>query len=505
MANLNQIEHIVVLMLENRSFDNLFGWLYDPANPAPFNHEPPANFEGLYGKKLYNPGPKGVVPVAKGDIPTDPYPDPGEPYEDVYEQLYNVPAVPLSKTPAPPDTAPSMQGFVNNYGRRNNTHPEIIMNCFTPVTVPVLASLAFNYCICDHWFCSIPSQTLCNRSFVQAGTSSGYVDNQGGGIFFVNNTPTIYNLLSDSGRSWKVYTAGWTVMSLVMITQEKVWDYALQPGYFEFLHDFEKDAARRGGLPSYSFIEPNYMDSLVWGPEDDMHPESNPVQLYGLSNVEQGEKLLYRVYSAVRNSPDWDKTMLIITFDEHGGCYDHVPPPKTVSPDGIVIPQSQPGGSGFGFDRLGARIPAVVISPFTQANTILNDLFDHTSVLKLVMRCNGLGMDGLGNRTAQANDLSAALNIDTVRTDTPYIPQPANLEVSIAQRTKALREWPTRATEKPFTSLHNTALSETARRLGRQDLAEQAQAAKSVFDSEAVASKLEAELWKRRHRKQPLA
>lgn len=505
MAKLAQIDHIVVLMLENRSFDNVFGWLYDPANPAPFDREPPANFRGVYGKNLYNPGPEGAIPVSKGNVPTDPYPDPGEAYEDVYEQLYNVPAAPLSTTHVPPATAATMQGFVSNYARRNHTHPEIIMNGFAPATLPVLSSLAFNYCICDHWFCSIPSQTLCNRSFVQAGTSSGYVNNQGGGIFFVNNAPTIYNLLSTSRRSWKVYTAGWTVTSLAMITQERVWDYALKPGYFEFLHDFEKDAARSGGLPNYSFIEPNYMDSLKWGPENDMHPESHAVQLYGLSNVEEGEKLVYRIYSAVRNSPDWDRTLLIIIFDEHGGCYDHIPPPATVSPDGIVIPQSQPGGSGFAFDRLGVRVPAIVISPFTQAGTILDDLFDHTSVLKTAMNCFGLGTDGLGRRTAQANDLSGALNIETVRTDTPFIPRPANLEVGIAQRTEALGKWLMHASEKPVTELHKTALSVAARRLGREDLADQAQEASSVFDSEAVAIKLEAELWKRRRAAQSSA
>lgn len=230
------------------------------------------------------------------------------------------------------------------------------MNCFTPVTLPVLSTLALNYCVCDHWFCSIPSQTLCNRSFVQAGTSSGYVDNEGGGRIFANKTKTIYNLLSDAGRKWKVYTGGWTVTSLVLLTQERVWNYGLQPDYFKLLHDFETDAKTPGGLPSYALIEPNYMDSLKWGAENDMHPESHAVEFFGVSNVEEGGKLAYRVYSAVRSSPDWDKTLLIIMFDEHGGCYDHVSPGTTVSPDGVVIPQSQAGGSGFTFDHLGVRI-----------------------------------------------------------------------------------------------------------------------------------------------------
>jgi phospholipase C len=498
MANLKQIEHIVVLMLENRSFDNVLGWLYDPANPAPFNREPPENFEGLYGKSLSNPGPRGSVLAGKGHTPTDPYPDPGEPYEEVYEQLYDVPATSLDKTP-PPLASATMQGFVNNYARQKSQNPEIIMNCFTPATLPVLSTLALNYCVCDHWFCSIPSQTLCNRSFVQAGTSSGYVDNEGSGGLFVNKTNTIYNLLSGAGRKWKVYTAGWTVTSLVMLTQERVWDYVLQPDYFKFLHDFETDAKIPGGLPSYSFIEPNYMDSLKWGPENDMHPESHAVEFFGVSNVEEGEKLAYRVYSAVRSSPDWDRTMLIIMFDEHGGCYDHIPPSKTVSPDGIVIPQSQPGGSGFAFDRLGVRIPAIVISPFTRAGTTANDVFDHTSVLKTVMNCFDLGTESLGRRTAQATDLSNTLNLDAPRQDSPTIAQPANIEVTVSQRTLAVGKWLMHASDKPATKLHKAALSEAARKLGRQDLADQAQGAKSVFDAEAVAIKLEAELWKKRH------
>jgi len=284
-----------------------------------------------------------------------------------------------------------------------------------------------------------------------------------------------------------------------MITQEQIWDYALKPDYFKLLHDFESDAQKPGGLRRYSFIEPNYMDSLKWGPENDMHPESHAVQLYGVSNVEEGEKLAYREYTAVRNSPDWQKMLLIIMFDEHGGCYNHVPPEKTVSPDGIVIPQSQPGGSGFAFDRLGIRIPAIVISPYTRAGTILNDVLDHTTVLKTAMACFGLGTNVLGRRTAVANDLSGALNLENPRSDTPNIPQPPNMEISLMQRTLAAGKWLMHASEKPVNDLHKTALSEVARRLDRDDLAGQAQVAKSVFDAEAVAIKLEAELWKKRH------
>jgi phospholipase C len=502
MSNLNRIEHVVVLMLENRSFDNVFGWLYDSANPTPFNAQPRGNFEGLSGKRLINLGPNGDVPVGRGQKPTDPFPDPGEPYEDVYEQLYdsldNVQNLSLQSTPASPSAPASMLGFVKNYARHNKVNPEVIMNCFTPTELPVLSSLAFYYGVCDHWFCSIPSQTICNRSFVHAGTSSGYVNNEGDGFLFVNKTPTIFNLLSQHERTWKVYTAGWTITSLVMLTQEKVWDHALDPGRFRLLHDFEVDAQTSGGLPNYSYIEPNYMDSLRWGPENDMHPESHAAELYGISNVEEGEKLVYRVYSAVRSSPDWSSTILIILFDEHGGCYDHVPPPATVSPDNIVIPQSQPGGSGFRFDRLGVRVPVIVVSRFTPAGTILNQVFDHTSLLKTVMNCFILPNDALGNRAREANGLEGAVNLDEARTDHPPIPQPANMEVSAAERTVALGRWLMHASQKPITDLHKASLVRIAQRLGRTDLAAQAQDAKSVFDAEAVAVKLEAELWKQR-------
>jgi phospholipase C len=502
MASLNQIEHIVVVMLENRSFDNIAGWLYDPANLAPFNKMPPANFEGLYGKALGNPGPNGhIFPVSKGYEPSDPQPDPGEPYQDVYAQLYGQQQVlALNLVPPDPPTSCNMEGFIYDYAAwRNKTNPEIIMNAFTPTTLPVFSSLAYNYSICDHWFCSVPTQTICNRSFVHAGTSSGYVNNEGdNGLLFVNKTQTIFNLLSSAGRKWKIYCGGWMVTSLVFLTQEKVWDYAMKPDYFTSLHDFEADAQKPGGLPSYSFIEPNYMDSLVWGPQNDMHPESHKTQLYGPSNVEQGERLLYRIYTAVRNSPDWDKTLLLILFDEHGGTYDHVVPPETISPDDIVIPPTQPGGSGFKFNRLGVRVPAVIVSPFTPPGTVLNTVFDHTSVLSTVAHCFGLPLDQLGKRATAAANVSGALSLDSARTDRPSVPQPLVPEVTWAQRAGAMHQSLLQADAKNLSLLHQQMLTMASQRLGRTDLIAEAQKATTALEADSVLVKLEAELVRRR-------
>jgi phospholipase C len=499
---LGQIEHVVVVMLENRSFDNLLGWLYDPSNPVPFNQLPPPNFDGVYGKTLQNSSSKGPVPVGKGYQLTAPNPDPGEPYEDVYAQIFGQQtALPLNQVPPKPPTPPNMDGFVYDYTSHcQATDPKVIMNCFTPVSVPVLSSLAHYYGVCDHWFSSIPSQTLCNRSYVHAGTSSGYVDNEGGdGILFVNDTPTVFNLLSEAGREWKVYCAGWTVTSLVLLTQKRVWDFAVKPGYFLYLHDFILAAQKPSGLPSYSFIEPNYIDSLVWGPENDMHPESNPLQLYGPSNIEEGEKLLYKIYTAVRNSPDWNKTLLIVLFDEHGGCYDHVCPPAAISPDNVVIPQSKPGGSGFNFDRLGVRVPAIVVSPFTAAGTILNGAFDHTSVLSTVANCFDLPKGRLGIRQQRASDVGEALTLSNPRTDYPPIPQPASVTVSMEQRTEALGRALLQAKAKPVSELQRKILAGASQGLGLYDVQsdEIARVATSL-EADALLMKLEAELVLRR-------
>jgi phospholipase C len=363
-----------------------------------------------------------------------------------------------------------------------------------------MSSLALYYGVCDHWFSSIPSQTLCNRSFMQAGTSSGYVNNDGGdGILFINNTPTIFNVLSDAGKSWKVYCGGWTITSLVLLTQSQVWDFALKPGHFEHIKDFLADAQKPGGLPAYSFIEPNYIDSVVHGPENDMHPESHEFQLFGRSNVEQGEKLVYEIYQAVRNSPDWDKILLLIVFDEHGGCYDHVcPPDSAISPDGVVIAPDQPGGTGFKFDRLGVRVPALVVSAYTPPGTILNTVFDHTSALSTVVKALRLpsGLLGkLGNRQVAARDVGEALSLPVARSDRPPILQPAAADITVVQRAEALGTTLVHAQSKPLSSLQRRILIGSAKRLGISEQAQQEIAsAQTAVDADALLLKFEAQM-----------
>jgi phospholipase C len=494
---LNVFDHIVVLMLENRSLDNVLGWLNDPAYNFPL---PPGDtFNGVYGKPLTNPTCTGTpVPVGKESDPTQPNPDPGEPYEQVYCQLYGVKAVPpLDKVPPNPPQPPAMNGFVCNYSQQPyDPKPEIIMKCLTPDVVPVLSHLAYSYGVCDNWFSSIPSQTLCNRSFLHAGTSSGYVDNGGSdGVLFVNDTPTIFNLLADARRSWKIFCASWTITSLALLTQKKLWDFYFDDGYFYHLHDFFEAARKPGGLPHYSFIEPIYIDSLVWGPENDMHPEAWPFDVYGPSNVEYGERLVYRIYQAIRQSPDWNKTLFVILFDEHGGTYDHVAPTAATPPGGPVLPPTNKGYSGFGFNRFGVRIPAIVVSPYTKPQTILHDTYDHTVVPKTVANCFGVANGQLGLREAAAPDLSAALTQSTPRTDTPVIPEPSAQDPTLVKRGEDFERALLHAGGKPLSELQMRILAGAVQRLGAPPaVLEDISQIKTALDADRLLMKIQWEL-----------
>src|SRR5436305_2180007 len=351
---LNKIEHIVVLMMENRSFDNVLGWLYDPGNQPPFNEVPRGqSFEGLSGKDLSNPRPDGeLVPVGKGTDMTDPFPDPNEPYDQVFAQMYNQNPPP---TPIPNmTTSPDMQGFVINYAEAINkasreavggadaVDPGIIMNCFAPDSLPVINGLANAYAVCDHWFSSVPTQTFANRSFVHAATSSGYVYNfwKTGPHFWdvgvlINDTQTIYNRLHDAGVSWRIYHGGPFLLCNALLIEEKLREFIILGQHFSAMENFFEDVQRPGGLPAYTFIEPNMMCSKKYGPENDMHPAYAILNTGTPTNVLYGEELIYKIYDALRNSPDWNSTLFVITFDEHGGCYDHVPtpPPPAIPPD----------------------------------------------------------------------------------------------------------------------------------------------------------------------------
>ncbi len=430
----DRIEHIIVPMLENRSFDNMLGWL------GTSNGEQ-QKVNGVAGKNLSNPIPpyadnpngKQVVPVGKGTVMTNPNPDPGEEYFHVNTQLYgqvNPPEnryKPFNRKPYNlpddgklPPVAP-MNGFlcdyIDNFAAIRNRAPtydeyKIIMDCFDEQSVPVISTLAKEYAVFDNWHCSVPSQTLCNRSFVHSATSNGFVVNSPYYHWLLTDSPTIYNRIQDKNDpnlTWKIYFDKLDVLSLTGLIQPAIWKY--RDTNFKYMEDFEADAAS-GTLPSYSFIEPR----LFIDHNDEHPPISDP---FLTSSVLAGELLINRIYQAVRNGKNWDKSLFIITYDEHGGCYDHVSPPAAVPPK----PNAPAGQYGFKFDRLGVRISTVMISPYIKKGTILSEVYDHTSIIRTASK--RWQLEPLTERDKHAKSFEEVLNSPTARTDFPEIqPRP---------------------------------------------------------------------------------
>jgi phospholipase C len=456
-GNLDNIEHIVVLMMENRSFDNVLGWLYDyENNPPPFNKPPKGTYNGV-DASMSNPEPPDgvVVGVARGTDMTAPFPDPHEPYEYVYRQMYSQPpTMPIPMT----DATPEMQGFVYDYAdaiavanaeaeKKHKppftTSASVIMNCFPPEALPAINGLAQNYAVCDNWFSSVPTQTFPNRSFLHAATSSGNVYNTWKtGDFpwdvgiFINKTPTIWNLLEEKKVSWKIYHGGPLLLCNALIIQEKMWEFVLTDHFAPYCekslfhpHTFFTDIGNRN-LPAYSFIEPNMFCSSKYGPETDMHPAWAIADTGAPTNALYGDKVIYDIYTAISGSDYyWDKTLFVITFDEHGGTFDHfpTPPPQAHAPDDIRIPYTngRNGGSGFDFKRFGVRVPAILISPWIEEGTICHTQFDHTSVLKTI-ETKWLDGQNLTKRDLNANCIGEVLT-SILRTDKPditFVPPP---------------------------------------------------------------------------------
>ncbi len=425
---LSAIQHIVHLMLENRSFDHMLGFLYaDSGNVSPSG----AAFEGLTGTES-NPDSNGN-PVAVYKInPTDPGAyfmpgaDPGEGYANTNSQLFG-----SGTAPVPP--VATNRGFVTNFGAtiawdqragrsvQSGTTASDIMGMYTPQALPVMSGLARGFAVCDHWYSSVPTETFPNRAFACAATSQGHM-NDGTASYTVQS---IFGLLAAHNVSWKIY--GYDAEPL---TRKNFPDTTNAPdSNFGKFTDFTADAAG-GTLPAYAFLEPS------WGSAgNSQHPNYD---------VALGEQLIHDVYYALRGGPGWHQTLLIISYDEHGGIYDHVPPPS-----GAVPPDDSPGEFGFDFTRFGVRVPALLISPLVAPGTVFRVPagtmpLDHTSVLKTVE--TRWSLPALTRRDAAAPDVGDALALATPRTDDPLagvtVPtstgaNPAAAEVSHIQQVGA--------------------------------------------------------------------
>ncbi len=380
-------DHYVVLMLENRSFDHLFGYLGIgegiPAGGAA-NYLKPGDTNS---EKF--PSRKGGDYTAIGEGPS-------HSLKQTNEQLFGV-------TNPPATDAPAMDGFVASFAvslrydlRRQPTSSELqqVMNCFDPVQLPVLSTLARNFVLCDRWFADVPGPTMPNRAFVHAATSQGYTYNANWKPKFTCDT--LYDRINaDPSKSWRIYTHDQDdVLQLYPHQKSNTTNHSPFSSY-------ASDVAGNK-LATYSFITPEYIAA----------PEQPINSMHAPADVRPAEKLVADVYSALREHPEvWKKTLLIVLFDEHGGYYDHVPPPATVSPDGIPGRTDQPFLVPFDFKRLGLRVPAILISPwFRQA--VDSTVYSHSTIPGTIIDALKLPGSFLTERDKQAAKLTEKYLID---------------------------------------------------------------------------------------------
>jgi phospholipase C len=398
---LSSIKHVVQIMFENRSFDQMLGFLYaNSGNKSPKTGQP---FEGLKGDECNPDGAGHDVRVYKitPDAPHAylmPGADPGEGFYNTNMQLFG-------DHDPPAGAVATNKGFVTNFKAAiasdqarhytdtlDGTTPAEVMGMYTPEMLPIMSALARGYAVCDHWFASAPTQTIPNRAFAAAGTSQGHLDNH----VKVFTCASIFGRLIDKKLDWAIYGYNRDPM-----TRMDFPDTLHAPAsHFGHFRDFAQRAAD-GTLPEYTFLEPDFGSN-----GNSQHPNYD---------IALGEQLLHDVYYALKNGPHWNDTLLIITFDEHGGNYDHVAPPHdAVPPDDCV------GEFGFDFKRYGVRIPAVLVSPRIAEGTVFRaktGTIDHTSVLKTIeVRWD---IHPLTKRDAAAPDLGDALTLAAPRTDDP--------------------------------------------------------------------------------------
>jgi phospholipase C len=396
---LDNLKHIVVLMMENRSFDHMLGGLkaQDP------------RIDGLTGNEsnLDTTGAKVTVqPKALFQSQLDPDPDHHFPAVDL--QIFNGD----NNNPR----VANMQGFVKSYFNQLHDvgHSAKIMYYFPPEKLPILTTLATEFAVFNGWFASIPGPTICNRAFAHYGTSFGQVSMD----VFVIKPPykSIYErMVANPPHSAKIYyfDDASSTMEIVNLFQH-------QPKLFgtfdQFLSDCENNT-----LPEYSFVEPNYNDhpgdsgALI---ASDQHPDHH---------VQEGERLIAQVYNAIRDNPEvWKTTALLVVYDEHGGIYDHVLPPACPK-DGFSASANDTGtGRSFEFDRLGVRVPAILISPWVQKGTVVKGpyepggrTFEHASIPATVTKFFLGDFDQRSPREKVADTFLDLLSLPAMRKDAP--------------------------------------------------------------------------------------
>ena len=376
------IQHIVVLMMENHSFDNILGML--------------GRGDG------FTLGPDGL-PTA-----TNPYPNGQIQHAFRMPTTCQLPSRPSQEWLASHNAyaGGKLDGFVSTPISPANSEivGGVAMGYWTGDDLPFTYSLARTFPLGDRWFSSVLGQTFPNRRYLIAGTSAGMTDDSGiSAINLAGPAPhgTIFNMLDRHGISWENYVSSYPTGATPELY---VNDAVPEARHHKALSKFFTDAAA-GTLPAFSLLDPDYTTQSQENPQ----------------NIVVGEALIAQVVHALGASPLWPHTLFVLMYDEHGGYYDHVPPPPAIPPDGIR-PLVQPGESAYdGFARYGFRVPSVVVSPYARRNHVSHMLHDHTSVLAMVER--KWNLPALTYRDANANDLTDFLDPGALATRRPTFPR----------------------------------------------------------------------------------
>lgn len=447
------IKKLFVLVLENRSYDHMLGFA-NLAGPDPFTgaRRKANDFFDDAGQKdltkdpFINPTLDGSGTVSASDgAPfklSEAQKDPPHEFDDgvvqtarffdATDNTWKNPSIDSVKTAYPPWTG---KGFVARAEEKQSSEPDLVMKAFDPRHVTVLTTLAREFAVCDNWRSSVPGPTWPNRFFIHAASSGGLDGSPSkmatigsavlDGYRFENGT--IFDGLDDQCVKWRIFEGDEMpqIMALSGMTTKAL------SGHFSDMHEFEAAVSNPGFAPGYIFIEPAYGDIIhsTYLCGNSQHPRDD---------VTRGEALIKRVYDAIRQSPHWESSALLITYDEHGGFFDHDPPEKDAVPPGdkhINNPHSsfeapfKPGSKGFGFkfDRYGVRVPAVVVSPLIPRGTVDHTLYDHASIVRTAGKI--FGFSPRTKRDAAAADFLHLFSLKTPR-DTPVAaPDPADSHI----------------------------------------------------------------------------
>lgn len=480
-----QIKHVIHYMLENRSFDNLLGWLYDDKNPpnqiiakAGKQSQP---FDGLTENTWFNTfrGDDTKHYVQKGSATLEmPNPDPHEAFDHMTFQMFD-------HGEPEQGEVPKMTGYLNDYaqlsevktpwtkevwsGTSSKENALQILSTYTPEQLPIINNLAKHYAVSDEWFASVPSQTNCNRAFSLCGTSLGLVNNTSSKF----NTRNIWDVLNENGYStpddWMIYYQSKTFQPHWKFWQDCKFCYTEetfivpdQKNHVASIDEFFS-VFKIGKLPAFSYLEPDWigdMDgalefvgdvagdvaSTVAGQKGRDAAEkaiatSTPNSYHPPSEVQSGEQFLKKLYEVMNSTPEakaaWKETVLIISFDENGGIYDHVSPPWGATPpwgDG------EPGFTleeGFEFNRFGVRVPVIIVSPWVDEKTVFRSMtdvpYDHTSTIATILNWKGISKDkwNLGERVANAPTWEGVLSRTTPREDFPPLDLAENCQAPV--------------------------------------------------------------------------